>query len=267
MIATASPRRSTSYSRSPLHSPENSLWRKRTTSTRRKRAKGVSMLTMRASGCAGGGFGARRGLIGALGSREDLAVEDGIGRSGFDLDDPEIGVAAVLARDISVRLGFRHRRGAGRAHPHQRAVRLAGLREHRKTRVTAVQLQENRPGVGVTAREHRDADRGEIAAADQRPDPYAALEPRLHASGSRLRTRQLLDAGDIGVAMNRDEIAFVEQHIGRAALATAKLGDGIIRAHQHLYQAVAQIGLARRQREQRVAAAARIAEAIFAVAG
>src|SRR5690349_7051496 len=102
MIATASPRRSTSYSRSPLHSPENSLWRKRTTSICRKRAKGVSMLTMRASGCGGGGFGTRRELIRLPNSGEDRAVENRLGRGGVDLDDPQVGVAAALARDIGV---------------------------------------------------------------------------------------------------------------------------------------------------------------------
>src|SRR5438067_5705523 len=140
MIATASPRRSTSYSRSPLHSPENSLWRKRTTSMRRKRANGVSMLTMRASGCAGGGFGVGRELIGVRISGEDRAVEDGIGGAVIDLDDPEIGIAATLARDVGVGLGFRHRCGAGRAHPHQGPVGLTGLRQHRTAGVAAAQL-------------------------------------------------------------------------------------------------------------------------------
>ena len=47
------------------------------------------------------------------GSGEDRAVEDGIGRAVIDLDDPEIGVAAALPRDVGVGIGFRHRCGAG----------------------------------------------------------------------------------------------------------------------------------------------------------
>src|SRR5690349_5455870 len=108
-----------------------------------------------------------------------------------------------------------------------------------------------------------------IAARSQRRINAFTQMPLLSRASmpvGSLGARQLLDAGDIGVAMDCDDVAIVEKHIGRAAFATAELGDWVIRARQHLRQAATQIGLARRQREQRVAAAPGIPEAELAVA-
>ena len=100
------------------------------------------------------------------------------------IDGSETPFSRFLRVDV---VRFRHRLGAGGAHPDQRAVGPAGLRQHRAAGIAAVQLQQDRAGVIVAARHDGNPDRSDIAAADQRLDPDAGLEPRLHRCCSALR--------------------------------------------------------------------------------
>src|SRR6266571_5449476 len=112
-----------SNTRSPLQPPANRRWRKRTMSTPRWRPKPVSTPRISTSGCAGAlrltAMTTPRGL------RQDRRIEQGIGPLALDLDDPQIGVAAALPGDIGIGVGFGHRDGAGRPHPHRSAIGLA----------------------------------------------------------------------------------------------------------------------------------------------
>src|SRR5689334_17071092 len=67
--------------------------------------------------------------------------------------------------------------------------------------------------------------------------------------------------------MDRDQLALIEQHVSRAALAAAELGHLIIGAHQQEGESASDIGLLRRQGDQRVAAASRVTKAELSVAG
>src|SRR5579862_4072928 len=146
MTAAAAPRRTMSNTRSPLQPPRNRRWRKRTMSTPRWRAKPVSSPRISTSTCVGGcpaGCGGALGLAVMTtprGLRQDRRVEEGIGPLALDLDDPQIGVAVALTRDIGIGVGFGHRGGAGRAHPHRRTVGLARLRQHRAPGAAPAQL-------------------------------------------------------------------------------------------------------------------------------
>src|SRR6266481_3691658 len=70
-------------------------------------------------------------------------------------------------------------------------------------------------------------------------------------SGALLEPRQALDAGDVAVAIDRHEIALVEQHISAGALTAGQFGDRIVRQYQEARQLAAQIVLTRRQPAER----------------
>src|SRR5260370_32060291 len=168
-----------SNTRSPLQPPANRRWRKRTTSTPRWRANPVSTPRISTSGCAGASVGALRLTVMTTprGLRQNRRIEQGIGPLALDLDDPEIGVAAALPRDIGIGVGFGHRGGTGRPHPDRRAIGLARLRQHRAPGAAPAQLYEDRAGVPIAVRYHGNPDPGTIAAPDQRLDPDPAFEP------------------------------------------------------------------------------------------
>ena len=75
-----------------------------------------------------------------------------------------------------------------------------------------------------------------------------------------------LDAGDVAVAVDRQQVALAEQHVGRAAVAASQLGDAVFGAGELGFETAAQIGLPRGQRQQRVAALAAVGEAEAAFA-
>ena len=81
----------------------------------------------------------------------DPCVDDVFGRAVLDLDDPEVGVAPALARDISIGVGLGDRIGAGRPHPDELAIGAARLRQHRAAGVAAVEFQQDRAGIAVAA--------------------------------------------------------------------------------------------------------------------
>ena len=61
--------------------------------------------------------------------------------------------------------------------------------------------------------------------------------------------------------MDRQQIVIAEQHVGRAAVAAGQVGDAVFGARQLRREPVAQLGLLRRQRQQRVAAFPIVTEA------
>src|SRR5947207_8403585 len=79
--------------------------------------------------------------------------------------------------------------------------------------------------------------------------------------GALLQPRQALEAGDVAVAIDRHEIALAEQDIRAGAFAAGEFGDRIVRLYQEARQLAAQIGLTRRQPDERLAALAAITEA------
>src|SRR4051794_22714597 len=72
--------------------------------------------------------------------------------------------------------------------------------------------------------------------------------------------RQPCQSRDVAVAVDRQEVALVEQNVGRAAVAATQLGDAVFGAGELGFEAAAQIGLPRGQSQQRVAALAVVGE-------
>src|SRR5208283_5580482 len=118
-------------------------------------------------------------------SSDDPPVDNGFRRPAFDFDHPEVGIAPALALDISVGISLGDRNGAGRPHPEELAIPPARLCQHRAADVAAVEFEQDGTGVAVASGHDGGRDGGEIAAPDQRPNPYARLQPCFHA-GARI---------------------------------------------------------------------------------
>jgi hypothetical protein len=102
----------------------------------------------------------------------------------FDLDDPNVRISLSLTGYVSVRIGLGDRNGASCPHPHKLAVLSTRLRQYRTALgEAAVELEQYSARIAIAAGHHGDRDRGKVAPADQRLDPYPALQPRFQRAG------------------------------------------------------------------------------------
>ena len=97
----------------------------------------------------------------------------------LDLDDPDIRISLSLAAYVSIRIGLGDRDGTSCPHPQKLAALSTRLRQHRTALGdAAVEFEQYGTGITIAAGQHGDRDRGKVAPADQRLDPYPAFQPR-----------------------------------------------------------------------------------------
>jgi hypothetical protein len=102
----------------------------------------------------------------------------------LDLDDPNVRISLSLAGYVSIRIGLGDRDGTRCPHPQKLAILSTRLRQHRTALGDAtVELEQYSAGITIAAGHNGDGDRGKVAPADQRLDPYPALQPGFQCAG------------------------------------------------------------------------------------